>query len=49
MSDNSLATIIPLKYTNKILGLRMTMDTSIENYMNVIMKDETVFKFKECG
>ena len=27
----------------------MTMDTSIEKYMNMIMSDGTVFKFKECG
>ena len=25
------------------------MDTSIEKYMNVILSDGTVFKFKECG
>ena len=25
------------------------MDTSIEKYMNMIMSDGTVFKFKECG
>ena len=27
----------------------MTMDTSIEKAMNIILSDGKVFKFKECG
>ena len=46
---NSLATILSLKYVNKIIGVRVTMDTSIEKAMHVILSDVTVFKFKEYG
>ena len=48
MNDNSLVKIIPLKYVKNIPGVRVNMDTLIEKAMNVIMRDETVFKFKEC-
>ena len=41
-----LVTILSLKYTNKTLGVCVTMDTSIEKAMSMIMKDGTVFKFK---
>ena len=34
---------------NNILGVRVTMDTSIEKAMTMILKDGTFFKFKECG
>ena len=40
-----LVTILSIKYTNKNSGVRVTMDTSIEKAMSVIMKDGTVFKF----
>ena len=32
-----------------IPGVRVTMDTSIDKAMNVILKDVKVLKFKECG
>ena len=43
---NSLATIIYLKDVNNIPGVSVTMNTSIEKAMNVILRDGTVFKFK---
>ena len=44
-----IAKIVSLKHVKNIPVVRVTMDTSIENAMNVIMSDGTVFKFKECG
>ena len=49
MNNNSLATILSLKDVNNIPGVCVTMDISIEKAMNVIMRDGTVFKFKEYG
>ena len=49
VNKNDLATIISLKYVNNIPGVRVTMDTSIEKVVNVILKDGTVFKFNEYG
>ena len=49
VNENSLATILSFKDVNNTLGVRVTMDTSIEKAMNVIMRDVTLFKFKECG
>ena len=49
VNENSLATILFLKYVNDILGVRVTMDKSIEKAENVILSDGTVFNFKECG
>ena len=46
MNDNYLAIILSLKYVNSIVGVRVTMDTSIEKAMNVILKYGTVFNFK---
>ena len=46
MNDNYLAIILSLKYVNNIVGVRVTMDTSIEKAMNVILKYGTVFNFK---
>ena len=47
MNDNSLATIISLKDVNSITGMRVTMDTSIEKDMHVVLRDGTVLKSKE--
>ena len=49
VKKNYLATILSLKYVNNIAGVRVTIDTLVENFMNVTMSDGTVFKFKECG
>ena len=46
VSNNYLATIISLKDVNNIPGVRVTMYTSIEKDMNVILRGGTVFKFK---
>ena len=45
VNKNSLATIPSLKDVNNIPVVRVTMDTSIEKTMNMIMKDGIVFKF----
>ena len=49
MNKNPLATIISLKYVNNIPRVRVTMDTSIEKTMNIILSDGTVFKSNKCG
>ena len=49
MKNNSLSTILSLKDVSNISGLRMTMDTSIEKVINVVLSDGTVLKFKEYG
>ena len=48
MKNNSLETILSLKYVNNIPGVRVNIDTLIEKAMNVILSDGTVFNFKEC-
>ena len=42
--DNYLATTISLKDANKIPGMRVTMDASIDKAMNMILRYGTVFK-----
>ena len=49
MNKNSLETILSLRDVNNIAGVSVTLDTSIEKSMNVILSDQTVFKIKECG
>ena len=49
VNNVSLATIISLKDVNNIPGVHVTMDTSIEKAMNVIIIDGTIFKVKYCG
>ena len=49
VNENFLATTISLKYENNVPGVHVTMDTLIEKAVNVILKDGTIFKFKECG
>ena len=44
---DSLLTVISFKDVNNIIGVRVTMDTSIEKAMNTILRYGTVFKFKE--
>ena len=47
VNENYLATMLSLKYVNKIPGVfSVTMDTSIEKSVNVILKDIIVSKFK---
>ena len=46
VDDNYLPTILSLKYVNNILGVRVTMDTLMKKFMNVILSDGTIFKFK---
>ena len=41
MKDNYLAKTMSLKYVNNIPGVRVTMDTSIDKAMNVILRDGT--------
>ena len=48
MNYNYLEVILYLKYVNNILGVRVTVDKLIDNYMAVILKDGTVLKFKVC-
>ena len=43
-SNNTLS-----KICENIAGVCMTMDTSIEKSMSVILSDGTVFKFNSCG
>ena len=49
VNKNSLATILSIKYLDNIVGVRITINKSIEKSMNVILTDQTVFKIKECG
>ena len=49
MNDNSIETIISLKYVNKISGVCVTIYISMEKEMNLILRNGTVLKFKECG
>ena len=49
VNENYLATILSLKYVNKIPGLRVTMDTLVDKAMNVILGDGAALKFKDCG
>ena len=46
VNDNSLVTILSLKYVNNIPGVGVTMYSSIKKAMNVILRDGTVLKFK---
>ena len=48
VNDNYLAKVLSLKYVNNIPGVYVTMDSSIEKAMNVILRYGTVFKFNEC-
>ena len=47
VNNDSLSTMIYFKDVNNITGVRVTMDTSIEKAMNMILRYGTVFKFKE--
>ena len=49
VNNNYLVTLIYLKDANNISGVRVTIDTLIENTMNMILSDGTVFKFEGCG
>ena len=49
VNENSLAAILPFKDVYNIPGVRVTTDISTEKAMKVIMRDVTVFKFKEYG
>ena len=49
MNKNYLATILSRKDVNNIPRVRVTIDTSIEKAMNIILTDGTIFKFKECA
>ena len=49
VNENYLEKLISLKYVNNIPEMRMHMYKSIEKAMNVILRDGTVLKFKECG
>ena len=41
-----LATILSLKYVNKIPGVFVSMDILIEKYVNIILRYGMGFKFK---
>ena len=49
VNDNSLVKILSFKDANNITGVCVTMYTSIEKAMKTILRDGTVFKFKEWG
>ena len=44
VNDNFLATILSFKYVSNIAVVRVTMDTSIEKAVNMILSDGTVCK-----
>ena len=46
VNKNYLAKILSLKDLKNIPGICVTMDTSIDNYVNVVIKYGTVFRFK---
>ena len=48
MNYNYLEKKLSLKDTNNIPGVHTNMDKSIEKDTNLIMRDGTIFKFKEC-
>ena len=48
VNENSIAKILSLKDVNNIPEVRVTMDTSIETSLHVVLDNGAVFKFKEC-
>ena len=46
-NENYLSKFLSLKHVKNIVRVHVTMATPIEKSMNVILRDGTVFKFKE--
>ena len=49
VNKDYLAILLYIKDVNNIPGVRVTMDTLIDKSINVILREVTVFNFKECG